>query len=64
MNIKIFDLAGGLVDELNDNALGGFDNETEWSVSDIQSGVYLARVEATGLSGKSENKIIKIAVIK
>ncbi|MDO8549053.1 MAG: T9SS type A sorting domain-containing protein, partial [Ignavibacteria bacterium] len=64
VNIKIFDLAGGLVDELNDNALGGFDNETEWSVNDIQSGVYLARVEATGTSGKSENKIIKIAVIK
>ncbi len=64
VNIKIFDLAGGLVDELNDDALGGFDNETEWSVNDVQSGVYLARIEATGTSGKSENKIIKIAVIK
>jgi len=64
INIKIFDLAGGLVDELNDNALGGYDNETEWNVSDVQSGVYLARVEATGASGKSENKIIKIAIIK
>jgi hypothetical protein len=64
VNIKIFDLAGGLVDELNDNAQGGFDNETGWDVGDIQSGVYLARVEATGSNGKSENKIIKIAVIK
>jgi hypothetical protein len=64
VNIKIFDLAGGLVDELNDNALGGFDNETEWNVNDVQSGVYLARIEATGTSGKSENKIIKIAIIK
>jgi hypothetical protein len=64
VNIKIFDLAGGLVEELNDNAIGGFDNETTWNINDIQSGVYLARVEATSTSGKSENKIIKIAVIK
>ena len=64
INIKIFDLAGGFVAELNDNALGGFDNETQWNVNDIQSGVYLARVEATGSSGKSESNIIKIAIIK
>jgi hypothetical protein len=63
VNIKIFDLAGGLVEELNDNAIGGFDNETEWNINDIQSGVYLARIEASGVSGSSENKIIKIAVI-
>jgi len=64
INIKIFDLAGGLVDELNDNAVGGFDNETAWNVDNIQSGVYLAKVEATSTSGNSEYKIIKIAVIK
>ncbi|RPI70051.1 MAG: T9SS C-terminal target domain-containing protein, partial [Ignavibacteriales bacterium] len=64
VNIKIFDLAGGLVDEINDNAAGGFDNETAWNINDIQSGVYLARVEATGTNGNSEFKIIKIAVIK
>lgn len=64
INIKIFDLAGGFVAELNDNAIGGFDNETQWNVSDIQSGVYLARIEATGPSGKSESNIIKVAIIK
>jgi hypothetical protein len=64
INIKIFDLAGGFVAELNDNALGGFDNETQWNVSDVQSGVYLVRIEATGLSGKSESNIIKVAIIK
>lgn len=64
INIKIFDLAGDFVAELNDNARGGFDNETKWDVGNIQSGVYLARVEATGSSGKSESKVIKIAVIK
>lgn len=64
INIKIFDLAGGLVAELNNDARGGYDNETIWKVSDIQSGVYLARIEAIGISGKSESVIIKIAVVK
>lgn len=63
VNIKIFDLAGGLVAELNDYANGGFDNETVWNVSDVQSGVYLARIEASS-GGKTESNIIKIAVIK
>jgi hypothetical protein len=64
INIKIFDLAGDYVAELNDEARGGMDNETIWSVSDIQSGVYLARIEAVSNSGKSEFAIIKIAVVK
>ena len=64
INIKIFDLAGDFVAELNDNAEGGIDNETIWNVSDIQSGVYLARIEATGNSGKTEHAIIKIAIVK
>ncbi|QQS34607.1 MAG: T9SS type A sorting domain-containing protein [Ignavibacteriales bacterium] len=64
INIKIFDLAGDFVAELNDDARGGFDNETTWNVSGIQSGVYLARIEASPVSGKSESNIIKIAVVK
>jgi len=57
-------LAGDLVAELFDTALGNFDNETVWNVSDIQSGVYFAHLEVTGSTGKSDSKIIKIAVIK
>lgn len=64
INIKIFDLAGDFVAELNDDARGGLDNETIWNVGNIQSGVYFARIDATGTSGKSESKIIKIAVVK
>ncbi|HSD64028.1 MAG TPA: T9SS type A sorting domain-containing protein [Ignavibacteriaceae bacterium] len=64
INIKIFDLAGDYVAELNDEARGGLDNETLWNVGEIQSGVYFARIEATGISGKSDSKIIKIAVVK
>lgn len=64
INIKIFDLAGGFVQELNNTAIGSMDNETIWNVSDIQSGIYLARIEAAGNSGKKETAIIKIAVVK
>lgn len=64
INIKIFDLAGDYVAELTDEAQGGMDNETIWDVTNVQSGVYLARVEATADSGNSEFAIIKIAVVK
>jgi len=64
INIKIFDLAGDFVAELNDDATGGMDNETVWNVGDIQSGVYLTRIEAVSTSGNSEYAIIKIAVVK
>jgi hypothetical protein len=64
INIKIFDLAGDFVAELNDDATGGMDNETVWNVGDIQSGVYLTRIEALSTSGNSEFAIIKIAVVK
>ena len=64
INIKIFDLAGDFVAELSDDAQGGMDNETIWIVSDVQSGVYLARIEAVGSSGQTESVIIKIAIVK
>ncbi|MBE0572607.1 MAG: T9SS type A sorting domain-containing protein, partial [Ignavibacteriaceae bacterium] len=64
ISIKIFDLAGDFVAELNDDAQGGMDNETVWNVGDIQSGVYLARIEANSTSGKTEQAVIKIAVVK
>ncbi|MGE5364611.1 MAG: T9SS type A sorting domain-containing protein [Bacteroidota bacterium] len=65
IGIRIFDLAGDKVAELNANARGGMDNEIQWNVSDVQSGIYFARIEAEGnSSGKKENTVIKIAVIK
>ena len=64
VNIKIFDLAGTLVDEINTYGIGGNDNEIEWNVTNVQSGVYFARIEANGDFGNSGSKVIKIAVIK
>lgn len=61
--IKIFDMAGDLVDELRTNAIGGVDNEVEWNVSKFQSGVYYANIKVDG-SSNSGSTIIKIAVVK
>ncbi|MFH1197099.1 MAG: T9SS type A sorting domain-containing protein, partial [bacterium] len=63
INIRIYDLAGSFVAELNNAAKGGLESETIWNVSNIQSGIYLARVEATS-GTKTDFAIIKIAVIK
>jgi hypothetical protein len=63
ISIKIFDLAGLIVAEFQVLSKGGLDGEVPWDVSKIQSGVYLARVEATG-STRSEVAIIKIAIVK
>jgi hypothetical protein len=63
VNIKIFDLAGSKITELTGNGIAGMDNEAIWNVSNIQSGVYLARVEAKS-SSQSSVAIIKIAVVK
>jgi hypothetical protein len=62
--VKIFDLAGDLVAELKDRAIGGFDNEIVWDVSNIQSGVYFAHLNVISAGGSEDYKIIKIAVIK
>lgn len=64
VTIRIFDLAGDLVANLTDRAAGGYDNETAWNVSSVQSGVYYASIEVKSDSGKTANKVIKIAVIK
>jgi len=63
VSIRIFDLAGDLVTSFPGPGVGGIDNEVEWDVSGIQSGVYFARIEASG-SGGSGSAIVKVAVVK
>jgi hypothetical protein len=63
VNIKIFDLSGEKVDELSVAGVGGIDNEVEWNVKKIQSGVYLARIEANS-SGGNSIAVIRIAIVK
>jgi hypothetical protein len=63
VNIKILDLAGDKVAEFAGPGVGGIDNEVSWDVSNVQSGVYIARVEANG-SGEHGVAFVKIAVVK
>jgi hypothetical protein len=64
VNIKVFDLAGDLVATIpNPPGIGGVDNEIEWNVGDVQSGIYFARIEANGVGGNGV-AVIKIAVVK
>jgi hypothetical protein len=61
--IKIYDLAGELVDELAGPGFGQAENEVDWRLDNIESGVYLARVEAR-TDTDSDVVIFKIAVVK
>jgi hypothetical protein len=63
VKVKILDLSGELVAELTGTANSGFDNEVQWDVSSVQSGVYIGVVELEGGSC-SESASIKIAVVK
>jgi hypothetical protein len=63
ISVRIFDAAGTSITELHGTGKAGFDNELLWDVSRIQTGIYFARVEAKS-SARTENTIIKIAVVK
>jgi hypothetical protein len=63
VSIAIFDIAGKKITVLSGKAIAGMDTEVAWDVSHIQSGVYLARVEASN-QNQTQARIIKIAVVK
>ena len=63
INIRVYDLSGDFVDEINTTALAGIETDIKWNVSNVKSGVYFARIEAKSES-KSDFKIIKVAVVK
>lgn len=63
ISVKIMTLAGTIVAVLEGTSSGGADEELSWDVSGIDSGVYLARVEAVA-GGRHEAVVIKIAVVK
>ncbi len=63
VSIRILDLSGELVTTLNGTAISNADNEVRWNVSDVQSGIYYGVISAE-IDGASEEKIIKIAIVK
>jgi M6 family metalloprotease-like protein len=63
VHIRIYDLSGDLVDELVGTGYAHTENEVNWDLADVASGVYLCRVEARG-SGNARTTFCKIAVVK
>ncbi|MFA6469361.1 MAG: T9SS type A sorting domain-containing protein [Bacteroidota bacterium] len=63
VNITIVNLAGELVQELKGTSYPGLDNEVEWDISNVRSGIYFAQITASG-SGEEASQIVKIAVVK
>jgi len=63
IKISIYDSSGDLVDELSGPGVAQAENEVTWNLGGVESGVYLARVEAQG-NGETRVAVIKIAVIK
>ncbi len=63
VSVKIYDMAGELVDEMSGSGFAELDNEIVWDITNVESGVYLARVKAES-DGESNVAIIKIAVVK
>jgi len=63
VTIRVFDIAGDKVTELNAPGMGGMDNDVTWNVGGVQSGIYFA-THRSGERGKTAVAIIKVAVVK
>jgi len=61
--IRIYDMSGELVREMSGPGAAALENEVTWDISNVQSGVYLARVMAKSAT-ETNAVIIKIAVVK
>jgi hypothetical protein len=68
VKITIFDIAGDQVASLTGPGVGGMDNEVVWNVSGVQSGIYFARIAASGIAGggiaATGTVVVKVAVVK
>lgn len=62
VTIRIFDTAGFKVDEFKGPGLADTDNEIEWNVKNVASGVYICQLEAKSAT-KKERELIKILVV-
>lgn len=63
VKIKILDLSGELVTELQGTTYSNTDNEIPFDVTKVQSGIYYGVIEAI-IDGTKETRIIKIAIVK
>ena len=63
VTIKIYNMAGELVQQLSGPGVANLDNEVQWDVSKVQSGVYFAQIKANA-TGAEKSVVVKIAVVK
>jgi len=63
VDIRIYDIAGGIIDKLKSSCSGGAICEVKWNIKNIASGVYIYVFEANG-GGKSKKTEKKLAIIK
>ncbi len=62
VTIRIFDSSGYKVDEFNGPGFADADNEVEWNVKNISSGVYICQLDVRS-ENKRERELIKILVV-
>lgn len=64
IEINIYDINGDRIAKLNQSAeKNNEDFDLRWNLSDVSSGVYIAKIKVSG-AGKSEKYTIKVAVTK
>ncbi|MEA1986232.1 MAG: T9SS type A sorting domain-containing protein [Candidatus Marinimicrobia bacterium] len=63
VEIYIYELTGKFVEKLSQIAKQNQINEVEWSVENLESGVYIARVKVSG-SGETKEYFVKPAILK
>lgn len=63
VSVRIYDIAGDLVTEINAPETTIGEHEVQWDVASVQSGSYIARIEAKR-NNDNGIKFIKIAVVK
>ena len=63
VRITIVNAAGSLIDEVELDLSGGTPAEHLWQTN-AASGLYYARITATGLNGQTATKLIKMAIIR
>ncbi len=63
IEINIFDITGNHIASLKNSATAGAPYETEWTVSNVGSGVYWAKLTAES-GGKTASEMFRVAVAK
>ena len=63
VNIKVFNLAGDLVQDFSQPGFAGTENEILWKLGNLAFGIYLIRLEAVS-TNDTQYQILKAAVIR